>query len=220
MKYKVEGKWSLQKLVMYEDKKGRKPSYKSTLDSMDQEEGTDNQQLRLLESCLRVTYTSPKTMHWIARVLTNVNKEQDGKLLIPTLEKYCCKKIESSDYRNRSGFGIDRIVFTYLDYLLARDRASEFSNFQFQFRNSIEHFFPQHPINADNSVTVENRDLLGNLALITVSANSKFSNRFPIEKVEHFPNIIEQSPKLKAMSDLLKKYDRKWDNNSVKRAQC
>ena len=56
---------------------------------MDQEEGTDNQQLRLLESCLRVTYTSPKTMHWIARVLTNVNKEQDGKLLIPTLEKYC-----------------------------------------------------------------------------------------------------------------------------------
>ena len=37
-----------------------------------------------------------------------------------------------------------------------------------------------------------------------------------IEKVEHFPNIIEQSPKLKAMSDLLKKYDRKWDNNSVK----
>ena len=35
--YKVEGKWSLQKLVMYEDKKGRKPSYKSTLDSMDQE---------------------------------------------------------------------------------------------------------------------------------------------------------------------------------------
>ena len=214
--YKVEGKWSLQKLVMYEDKKGRKPSYKSTLDSTDQEEGMDNQQLRLLESCLRVTYTSPKTMHWIARVLTNVNKEQDGKLLITTLEKYCCQKIEASDYQNRSGFSIDRIVFTYLDYLLARDRGSEFSNFQFQFRNSIEHFFPQHPINGDNSVTVENRDLLGNLALITVSANSKFSNRFPIEKVEHFPNIIEQSPKLKVMSDLLKKYDRKWDNNSVK----
>ncbi len=75
MNTKVEGKWSLQKLVMYEDKKG-KPSYKSTLDTTDQEEGTDNQQLRLLESCLRVTYTSPKTMHWIARVLTNVNKDK------------------------------------------------------------------------------------------------------------------------------------------------
>ena len=214
--YKVEGKWSLQKLVMYEDKKGRKPSYKSTLDLTDQEEGTDNQQLRLLESCLRVTYTSPKTMHWIARVLTCVNKEQDGNLLITLLEKYCCQKIEASDYRNRRGFSIDRIVFTYLDYLLAKDRVSEFSNFQFQFRNSIEHFFPQHPINGDNSVTVENRDLLGNLALITVSANSKFSNRFPIEKAEHFPNVIEQSPKLKVMSDLVKKYDRKWDNDCVK----
>lgn len=215
--YKVEGKWSLQKLVMYEDKKGRKPSYKSTLDLLpDQEEGKDNQQLRLLESCLRVTYTSPKTMHWIARVLMSVNKEQDGNRLIPTLEKYCCQKIEASDYRNRSGFSIDRIVFTYLDYLLARDRASEFSNFQFQFRNSIEHFFPQHPINGDNAVTVENRDMLGNLALITVSANSKFSNRFPIEKVEHFPNVIEQSPKLKVMSNLVKKYGRKWDNDCVK----
>lgn len=214
--YKVEGKWSLQKLVMYEDKKGRKPSYKSTLDLTDQEEGKDNQQLRLLESCLRVTYTSPKTMHWIARVLTSVNKEQDGNLLITSLEKYCCQKIESSDYRNRRGFSIDRIVFTYLDYLLAKDRVSEFSTFQFQFRNSIEHFFPQHPINGDNSVTVENRDMFGNLALITVSANSKFSNRFPIEKVEHFPSIIEQSPKLKVMSDLVKKYDRKWDNDCVK----
>lgn len=214
--YKVEGKWSLQKLVMYEDKKGRKPSYKSTLDLTDQEEGKDNQQLRLLESCLRVTYTSPKTMHWIARVLTSVNKEQDGNLLITSLEKYCCQKIESSDYRNRRGFSIDRIVFTYLDYLLAKDRVSEFSTFQFQFRNSIEHFFPQHPINGDNSVTVENRDMFGNLALITVSANSKFSNRFPIEKVEHFPSVIEQSPKLKVMSDLVKKYDRKWDNDCVK----
>ena len=213
---KVEGKWSLQKLVMYEDKKGRKPSYKSTLDLTDQEEGKDNQQLRLLESCLRVTYTSPKTMHWIARVLTSVNKEQDGNLLITSLEKYCCQKIESSDYRNRRGFSIDRIVFTYLDYLLAKDRVSEFSTFQFQFRNSIEHFFPQHPINGDNSVTVENRDMFGNLALITVSANSKFSNRFPIEKVEHFPSVIEQSPKLKVMSDLVKKYDRKWDNDCVK----
>lgn len=214
--YKVEGKWSLQKLVMYEDKKGRKPSYKSTLDLTDQEEGKDNQQLRLLESCLRVTYTSPKTMHWIARVLTSVNKEPDGNLLITSLEKYCCQKIESSDYRNRRGFSIDRIVFTYLDYLLAKDRVSEFSTFQFQFRNSIEHFFPQHPINGDNSVTVENRDMFGNLALITVSANSKFSNRFPIEKVEHFPSVIEQSPKLKVMSDLVKKYDRKWDNDCVK----
>lgn len=214
--YKVEGKWSLQKLVMYEDKKGRKPSYKSTLDLTDQEEGKDNQQLRLLESCLRVTYTSPKTMHWIARVLTSVNKEQDGNLLITSLEKYCCQKIESSDYRNRRGFSIDRIVFTYLDYLLAKDRVSEFSTFQFQFRNSIEHFFPQHPINGDNSVTVENRDMFGNLALITVSANSKFSNRFPIEKVEHFPSVIEQSPKSKVMSDLVKKYDRKWDNDCVK----
>ena len=32
-------------------------------------------------------------MHWIARVLTNVNKEQDGKLLIPTLRNIAAKKL-------------------------------------------------------------------------------------------------------------------------------
>ena len=42
-----------------------------------------------------------------------------------------------------SGFSISRIVFTYLDYLLLTDRQK--SEFRFSFRNSIEHFYPQHP---------------------------------------------------------------------------
>ena len=42
-----------------------------------------------------------------------------------------------------SGFGIPRIVFTYLDYLIA-DRQGQL-DFQFTFRNSVEHFYPQHP---------------------------------------------------------------------------
>ena len=217
--YKVEGKWSLQKLEMYEDSKNqRKPSYKATLCVYDGDnEDDDNKQLRLLQSCLRITYTSSKIMHWIARVLSAANKGENGKSIISLLERYCCKKIVDSDYLNCTGFGIDRIVFTYLDYVLCRDNPSEFKDFQFQFRNSIEHFFPQHPINGSNSVNEENRDKFGNLALITVSANSKFSNMIPVHKVERYGDVITQSPKLMIMKKLLDDNNREWNNNLVEK---
>lgn len=218
--YKVEGKWSLQKLEMYKDAKSSKPSYKATLGfnvaaSDGEDEGDDNKQLRLLQTCLRITYTSPKTMHWVARVISAANEDKDGKAIITLLEKYCCKKVVDSDYLNRIGFGIDRIVFTYLDYVLCRDNPTEFKDFQFQFRTSIEHFFPQHPINGENTVDEKNRDSFGNLALITVSANSKFSNMLPIHKVEQYKDVIEQSPKLVRMTKLLDNNNRVWDDDMV-----
>lgn len=220
--YKVEGKWSLQRLEMYKDVKGQKPrpSYKSTLGvnvtvNEGENEGDENKQLRLLQSCLRITYTSPKTMHWIARVISAANEEKSGKDIIELLEKYCCQKVVDSEYQNCTGVGIDRIVFTYLDYILCRDNPTEFKDFQFQFRTSIEHFFPQHPINGENAVDEKNRDSFGNLALITVSANSKFSNMLPIHKVEQYKDVIEQSPKLMRMKKLLDANNRVWDDALV-----
>lgn len=223
--YKTEGKWSLQRLEMYKDSKGtQKPSYKATFgktgesrvkEEGGEDEGDDNKQLRLLQSCLRITYTSPKTMHWIARTMSAANEEMSGKEIIKLLETYCCEKVEISGYQNCTGFAIDRIVFTYLDYILWRDNPAEFKDFQFQFRTSIEHFFPQHPINGENAVSENNRDSLGNLALITVSANSKFSNMLPIHKVEQYMDVIGQSPKLMRMKKLLEKNKRKWNDSLV-----
>lgn len=214
--YKVEGRWSLQRLEAYEDVRGKKPTYNATPLGAEngENEDNDNKLLRLLQSCLRVTYTSPKTMHWIARVLSAVNKGANGKNVIKLLEQYCCNKVVDSDYLQRTGFGIDRIVFTYLDYVLCRDNPTKFKEFQFQFRTSIEHFFPQHPINR-NDVDEKNRDSFGNLALITVSANSKFSNMIPIHKVEQYGDIIAQSPKLMIMSDLLRGNNREWNDDFV-----
>lgn len=110
------------------------------------------------------------------------------------------RKIKESDYQNKQGFDIDRIVFTYLDYILIRDKKVEMPNFYFQFRNSIEHFYPQNP--TDGQTKWEDKDLhsFGNLTLITVSGNSKFSNLLPQAKVASYESIIEQSPKLKLMS--------------------
>lgn len=211
--YKTEGRWALQRLEMYYDvkKNSKKPSYKGTYSTEETEDGS-NKTLRMLEACLRITYTSPKTMHWVSRVLAAANSNKDGNSLIRVLEKYCCKKVVEAKYEKSKGFAIDRIVFTFLDYLICRDNAR--FDYQFQFRTSIEHFYPQHPIN-EEVWDDDHLNSFGNLALITVSANSKFSNMLPASKVENYPDIIEQSPKLEYMKKLMESSGRGWEKSLV-----
>jgi uncharacterized protein with ParB-like and HNH nuclease domain len=213
--YKETGKWSLQRLEKYRDNKKNsdKPKYVGTLG----DEGNDNKKLRTLQSCLRITYTSPKTMHWITVILSNL-LENEATDIIAVLESYCKKKVDDSDYQNRNGFGFERIVFSYLDYLIYRDGYSYDGkeiilpmqeDWQFQFRSSIEHFHPQHPVEGESW---EQDDLngFGNLALITVSGNSKFSNLPPAGKINSYPSIINQSLKLKVMEQITRLGDGKW----------
>ncbi|SMC18740.1 Uncharacterized conserved protein, contains ParB-like and HNH nuclease domains [Clostridium acidisoli DSM 12555] len=220
--YKETGKWSLQRLEKYRDNKKNndKPKYVGTLG----DEGNDNKKLRTLQSCLRITYTSPKTMHWITVILSNL-LENEATDIIAMLENYCKKKVVDSDYQNRNGFGFERIVFSYLDYLIYRDGYSYDGkeiispmqeDWQFQFRSSIEHFHPQHPVEGESW---EQDDLngFGNLALITVSGNSKFSNLPPAGKINSYPSIINQSLKLKIMEKMTRLGDGKWTEEKANR---
>ena len=65
--YKETGKWSLQRLEKYRDARTDKPKYIGTFGG---DEDNKNRQIRTLQSALRITYTSPKTMHWISLVLS------------------------------------------------------------------------------------------------------------------------------------------------------
>src|SRR5699024_10591644 len=121
-----------------------------------------------------------------------------------------------------SGFDIPRIVYTYLDFLLLdRQLDSRESNahtddesfkaissksFTYRFRNSVEHFAPNTP-DPDLMPAPINEPLkqsLGNLALITVSQNSKFSNVSPLAKAKTNDEVLMQSPKLWRMAYLTK----------------
>lgn len=221
--YKETGKWSLQRLEKYRDtkRKSDKPAYVGTLKREKQ-----NQKLRTLQSCLRITYTSPKTMHWISLVLSELLGDESTNL-IKLLEQYCCEKVSESNYETKSGFEIERIVFSYLDYLIFRDGYSYKNkqlvsplndDWQFQFRNSIEHFYPQHPI---DGMKWDNRDLhsLGNLALITISGNSKFSNLSPLSKIDSYPNLIKQSLKLTIMQAMTISSEEKWTTEKANEHQ-
>ncbi|MBD0383880.1 DUF262 domain-containing protein [Paenibacillus sedimenti] len=212
--YKEIGKWSLQRLEKYSDVNGDKPKYIGTFGDDD---SRNNKQIRTLQSCLRITYTSPKTMHWISLVLTGL-LENETCDIIKILEDYCKTKIIETRFEDASGFGFERIIFTYLDYLLYKNGYSclgkeiihpMHDDWQFQFRSSVEHFQPQHPI---EGVKWESDDLdgFGNLALITVSGNSKFSNLPPVGKISSYPSVIEQSLKLKIMKELVTLDDEGW----------
>lgn len=217
--YKTEGKWSLERL---EKTTGDKPKYVSSFSGLE-EENRAAKNLRTLQSALRITYTSPKTMHWISKVLNKLNitdlKYINAEIVTQTLEYYSCKKIKEAEYKTKKGFEIERIVFTYLDYILFRDYSDKavrigdnnfkYSEFQFQFRTSIEHFYPQHPIKSDNIEdwnTEEYRQKylnnFGNLVLITVKANSKFSNLLPNSKIDSYSETLKQSLKFLEMESL------------------
>lgn len=203
--YQKTGKWSLQKLEKYKDiqrNNAEKPLYKVT-----DVENADT--LRTLESALRITYTSPKTMHWITLVLKKLLEDENINL-VELLEQYCLRKIDEADYKNKNGFNIERIVFSYLDYLLYRDNYKGITknDWEFQFRNSIEHFYPQHPDNEENW-NKNDLDGFGNLALITVSGNSKFSNMPPSAKID-YKEIIKQSLKLQIMMNITKNNNKIW----------
>ncbi len=192
--------------------------------------------LKSLQSLLRITYTSPRNMKWITILLKHLFDGKDAGLASVTsvLENYCIGRIKEhydikesakiEDFDKKRYNDIERIVFTYLDYVLYRDGYKEiikpkFNNWKVQFRNSVEHFFPQNPENNDGW-SDEDLHCFGNLALVTVSGNSKFSNLSPKAKIAQYKgkDMIEQNPKLKIMASYTEN-DGEWTPEKAKEHQ-
>ena len=223
-----DGDWSLQRLKKGGGDKKPTPTYIHVFSASNgslEEDGSADPHTRdvlLLQSMLRITYTSPRTMHWITKVLRwlSVKAPRDVKHadLADLLKGYARSKVKETfsfeKDQQPQGFGISRIVFSYLDYLLLSDSSKR--DFKFQFRTSIEHFYPQHPDKEQSGAVVSGSslNLLGNLALVSVSANSKFSNSLPRAKAENFKDTIElQSPKLKRMAEITRNTN--WDDQQI-----
>jgi|GEM_PF-2867846 len=65
----------------------------------------------------------------------------------------------------------------------------------------------------------EDLNCFGNLALITVSGNSTFNNAMPVGKASTNPGIIEQSLKLKIMTEMMRQNDNNWNQELVRKHQ-
>lgn len=92
----------------------------------------------------------------------------------------------------------NNFVFNYLDYLIwckelnspNNEKIEIIEKFEFTFRSSVEHFYPQHPIEGHTALSKNSLNSFGNLCLISHSKNSRLSNFQPNAKREHFKSSI------------------------------
>lgn len=97
------------------------------------------------------------------------------------------------------GTNVENFIFNYLDYLLWKlDRDSQnkkFDTFHFTFRSSVEHFYPQNPLDGQDKLDSAILNSFGNLCLISASKNSKLTNLQPEGKKSHYHGFDGISPK-------------------------
>lgn len=204
-----EGKWSLKQINKSENDS---PYYTRTFKS-------DN--AMMLEAAMRVSYTSPKVMHWITHLLLwlysndqDVNSSTEFEHI---MKKYIHKSIAENffthDNYERMGIDTPHIVLNYLDYLLWNETPDKYIDFVFEFRNTIEHWYPQHPsVGMFEEWEQKDVDHFGNLCLLQRNYNSKFSNLEPHSKKASYVNMIAKgSIKLRIMSELTTE-DTDWKN--------
>lgn len=117
----------------------------------------------------------------------------------------------------------NNFVFNYLDYLLWCQCAESknpdlIKQFEFSFRSSVEHFYPQHPRDGHPVLSDSVLHRFGNLCLISHSKNSILSNYQPKAKREHFAAAIAQkkidSLKLYRMLETLEN-DQDWGEAQI-----
>ena len=234
-----DGAWSLKRLTRGEsvsrrDGRARANARFPNAFSPTKEEWEDSpvddatREVLLLQSMFRITYTSPRTMHWITRILCepvlDQTREHAATSIRQQLQDYARQKVHQAYFTEARpvGFNIERIVFNYLDYLLAKGGSPELAadpTFTFVFRNSVEHFFPQHANREDEGWDLVAPDddelhMFGNLALVSVSTNSKFSNNLPPYKANK-TEIVRQSTKLQLMARLVKS-GTIWDRAAIR----
>lgn len=118
------------------------------------------------------------------------------------------------DRTEKRGEEVENFVFNFFDYLLwKKDRNVDF---EFAYRTSVEHFYPQHPIGRP-PMKFEPLHSFGNLCLISRGMNSKFSNYLPSGKADNFgdsESMKSYSLKLQKMIMFVKR-EKVWDEDTI-----
>lgn len=98
------------------------------------------------------------------------------------------------------GTQVENFVFNRLDYLLWLEKFDGADKFEFAFRSSVEHYYPQNPLDGQTRLDESILNNFGNLCLISRSKNSKLSNNLPTAKKEHYKNSIDSLKQKEMMS--------------------
>ncbi|MCZ2131040.1 MAG: DUF262 domain-containing HNH endonuclease family protein [Bacteroidia bacterium] len=132
--------------------------------------------------------------------------------------------------RLNQGTAVENFIFNYLDYLLWQDYRADknyfkvkngqafadnrIKDFEYTFRSSVEHYYPQHPIDENLILKGQDADWLdnfGNLCLISGSKNSRLSNFMPTAKKDYYAG----SPTIDSIKQRIMMEYENWDTNGT-----
>jgi hypothetical protein len=124
-----------------------------------------------------------------------------------------CIAAETIESRLTFGNIENNLVFNFLDYLLwLGHRAKEsVKSYEFTFRSSVEHYYPQHPLDGQVQLDADTLNSFGNLCLISHSKNSRLSNFMPSAKKEFYKNNTIDSVKQYLMMEI-----ESWDADAIR----
>lgn len=121
------------------------------------------------------------------------------------------------------GTAVPNFIFNLLDYKLWKNEKDnklwknekdkdKYKDFEFTYRDSVEHFYPQNPIGGK---PVENVDSFGNLCLITSEMNSRLNNLLPSAKRDIW-NASKSQPSIKLSKMMEMMETKEWDENAIR----
>lgn len=185
-----------------------------------------NNDMLLIQSCLRVSYINRRIMHWIYMTMKFFYQNKDVNLYIGAMRNYMREQVKDflekgEEVNYRTGFNTPNIVLNYLDILIMENyeaiqkqipaaKGLKIDDYKFKFRNSIEHFMPRH--REDGTENPAWVDDFGNLALLAYKTNTKMQNARPDEKATHFNKELSgYSLKLQIMSKITLKSADGWN---------
>lgn len=237
-------KWSLLKVKCYQDQKTSKISYVNSIGenggrevimllSMFHVSLPSMNYKHWLNAALKHLFEKPVNdleyenflfdlarSYFFDRILAPANKEKDYFAMI-----------YRNEYQNRSfafgdlcwsnlnkGTAVENFAFNFVDYIIWKSRNnldSREAGFEFSSRSSVEHYYPQNPINGVPLDDKEALDNFGNLCLISSSKNSRLSNYMPIAKKDHYSadNTIESLKQYRMMK--MTSETSPWDSSSI-----
>lgn len=206
-----DGEWSLKELFTSGQGSKKKAYYINTKLNREYEREKSyaprNKEFLMIQAALRVSYTSPKIMHWLTELIRCLFIDTiETPLLVEVGEEIAALAVKENfldkgDFK--LGVSTPHIVFNFLDYLLWKRDKNKYKDFEFEFRNSVEHWYPQNP--SDGSFdSWDDVDTFGNLCILSRNVNSKFSNLSPESKMKSYGKIVNRgSLKLRIMGEII-----------------
>jgi len=222
----LDGTWSLLQLCKNnKESKNNTAYYKNRFEN--DNDKTKNEHISVLLSMFHVSAPTLVYKHWLNANLKYLLDSKDsinGNSYINYLEKlakvymkdrYLNDNIRSyheiiySDklysqnlnlnYKNlNNGTNVENFIFNYLDYLLWK-KNDNYKSFKFTFKTSVEHYYPQHPMENIDPLDDNILNCFGNLCLISNSENSRLSNFTPQAKKDFYTKQQNNSLKQNIM---------------------